>query len=223
MDIRRELERVYDIVFLEESNDHNTSAEDIISTNLEEDLRIQYEKGNGNGTESIHQVNEKQTKVSRQTESSSNHENSESISVPYGLTQHDLPPWSQLNPTDLLAMPDNIRAKVLKQYSEREQVSATKKRPISPSQSLQSPKRPRTKRTPGQKTPTNQSDSLGAKRSFTLTQMFPPQSPSKHRSAANAVDDLSEWDPNVLNELPAGKVYALARYHKAEKCSQFLL
>ncbi|KAG2179478.1 hypothetical protein INT44_006324 [Umbelopsis vinacea] len=215
MDIRKELERVYEIIFLQEANDH--SSKDIISTSLEEDLRIQYEKENANGTDITHQVSDQHTKPSTQSESLSTHEHTKNVSVPYGPTQHDLPPWSQLNPTDLLAMPDNMRATVLKQYSEREQVSATKKRPISPSQSHQSPKRPRTKRTPGQKTPTHQSESIGAKRSFTLTQMFPPQSPSKHRSEANVVDDLSEWDPNVLNELPAEIRAELLDEHRRQR------
>lgn len=206
MDIRKELERVYEIIFLEESIDNNVSADGILSTSLEEDLSIHHEqKINTNGTKVIHEDNEQLAKASTQTESSSTHEDNRITNLTYGPTQHDLPPWSQLNPTDLLAMPDNMRATVLKQYSEREQVAVTKKRPISPSQPHQSPKRPRTKRTPGQKTPTHQNDSPGAKRSFTLTQMFPPQSPSKHRSTVNSVNDLSEWDPNVLNELPAGK------------------
>ncbi|KAI9286319.1 hypothetical protein BC943DRAFT_379566 [Umbelopsis sp. AD052] len=215
MDIRKELERVYEIIFLQEANDH--SSKDIISTSLGEDLRIQYEKENANGTDITHQVSDQHTKPSTQSESLSTHEHHKNVSVPYGPTQHDLPPWSQLNPTDLLAMPDKMRATLLKQYSEREQVSATKKRPISPSQSHQSPKRPRTKRTPGQKTPTHQSESIGAKRSFTLTQMFPPQSPSKHRSEANVVDDLSEWDPNVLNELPAEIRAELLDEHRRQR------
>ncbi|KAI8576142.1 hypothetical protein K450DRAFT_258213 [Umbelopsis ramanniana AG] len=217
MDIRKELERVYELIFLAETNEHNSSSENVIPASLEDDLHIQHEKGNVNGTEIIHQVGDKPTKLSTKSESLPTHENNKSVSVPYGTTQHELPPWSQLNPTDLLAMPDNMRAKVLKQYSEREQVAATKKRPISPSQSHQSPKRPRTKRTPGPKTPTHQNDSIGAKRSFTLTQMFPPQSPSKHRSAVNTVDDLSEWDPNVLNELPAEIRAELLDEHRRQR------
>lgn len=206
MDIRKELDRVYEIVFLEESHDNNASDDGILLTSLEDDLSIQHQqRSNINETKIIHPDNEQLSKASMETVSSSTCEDNNITNLTYGPTQHDLPPWSQLNPTDLLAMPDNMRATLLKQYSDREQAAVTRKRPISPSQPHQSPKRPKTKRTPGQKTPTHQNGSTGAKRTFTLTQMFPPQSPSKHRSVANSVNDLSEWDPNVLNELPAGK------------------
>lgn len=128
-------------------------------------------------------------------------------------TQFDLPPWSQLDPTDLLAMPDNMRARVLKEYSEKDSKSTSRVRKGSPVSTTRSPKRSKTKRNNGQKTPSNtksgadQTLNFGGKRSFTLTQMFPPNSPSKRLSTRDTVEEIFDWDPNVLSELPAGKCH----------------
>jgi hypothetical protein len=218
VDIRKELEKVYDIVFLEESGDCDGKVPSVsLLSNPEEEFGMQSQKMTVDARDADHQDSEQLPEISPHKEYSSTKEIDKNAGYQYDPTQHDLPPWSQLNPTDLLAMPDNMRAKVLKQYSEQDQGTTIKKRPISPSQSHQTPKRTRTRRTPGQKNSSSQNNTrktgdgqeAGAKRSFTLTQLFPPQSPSKQRSVINPVDDLSEWDPNVLNELPAGKIICI--------------
>lgn len=214
VDIRNELERLYQLVFLDESQDQEAKdPRDNILIVTADESRIEMPQDIANNNKNIcdrsnnDAVDEQSSQVSPTLEPKG---------TSHDHTQLELPPWSQLNPMDLLAMPDSMRAQVLVDYSERDNAAPNKKRQDSPSKTLRSPKRSKPKRTAGQKTPTIQANTkrgedqnmdAGGKRTFTLTQMFPPQSPSKRLSTRNVIEELPDWDPNVLSELPAGKYY----------------
>jgi hypothetical protein len=229
VDIRNELERLYELVFLDEAQDQEPklSSDDILIVTADES-RIEMPQDIVNNNKNIPDrsnndaVDEQSSQISQTLEPKG---------TSHDHTQLELPPWSQLNPRDLLAMPDSMRAQVLLDYSERDKTAPNKKRKDSPSKTLRSPKRSKPKRTAGQKTPTIQANTkrgddqnmdAGGKRTFTLTQMFPPQSPSKRLSTRNVLEELSDWDPNVLSELPAGKYFIHMNFYSLQLIDMFL-
>ncbi|CAO3660928.1 unnamed protein product [Umbelopsis vinacea] len=224
VDIRNELERLYELVFLDEAQDQEPKlpSDDILIVTADES-RIEMPQDIANNNKNIPDrsnndaVDEQSSQVSQTLEPKG---------TSHDHTQLELPPWSQLNPRDLLAMPDSMRAQVLQDYSEQDKTAPNKKRKDSPSKTLRSPKRSKPKRTAGQKTPTFQANTKrgddqnmdsGGKRTFTLTQMFPPQSPSKRLSTRNVLEELPDWDPNVLSELPADIRAELLDDHRRQR------
>lgn len=102
----------------------------------------------------------------------------------------ELPPWSQIDPSFLLALPDNMREQVLRMYSDQNKA---------------------TNQTTSSSVVEKQVNTIKTKN--TLTQIF--QSPSSNDIASaparpeafilTASQNTLPYDINVLNELPKGK------------------
>lgn len=209
LDIQTELHKVYHIIFLE----HKQQS---LVTNAESSDDLSHEANTNNSGSQQHADLSNTSTLETSPMELEDMETIKKLGDSQSRTQLELPPWSQLNPTDLLAMPDNMRQQVLKDYSEKGVRAVSNKRKVNGSPIPHSPKRPRSKRAAGIRTPTHQtnvkrdgslSQTSGGKKSFTLTQMFPPQSPSKTRLVPDSAEVHNDWDPNVLSELPAGKRY----------------
>lgn len=119
------------------------------------------------------------------------------------ISQPILPPWSQLDPESLLALPDAMREQVLKAYSaqpkppRRPEVKQPSVRAPTPTPSspkggrLQQQTRP--KRKPASK-----------EKTITLTQMFAPHRPVVAKKNDQEEEEDFPWDVNIWNELPLG-------------------
>lgn len=98
----------------------------------------------------------------------------------------ELPPWSQVDPEALSALPNTLRAEYLDAYENRVKAAA----PISPDRK---PKATNTRKSPAT-TPTNQ-------RNRTITELFSPH----HMQVQTEIMNELPYDVNVWNELPVGK------------------
>lgn len=128
-----------------------------------------------------------------------------SLSIP------ELPPWSQLDPASLLALPEKMRAQVLEAYGSKGTTTSKKSLTLSPPRSNQQ----QIKR----KTPSSSSSSSGSgsggnnKRNRTITQLFQRQQQSPMTTPKRTRPLLEEemeqeglgYEVNVWNELPLGK------------------
>ncbi|KAG0176158.1 deoxycytidyl transferase [Apophysomyces sp. BC1021] len=114
----------------------------------------------------------------------------------------DLPPWSQLDPNALLALPDNMREQILSEYG----TGAT-------TDSRSGVRRKTVKDSP----------TINAK--VTLTQIFPQNNSSRNtydediKGTSSKLDDTDyvPWDLDVLNELPADMRKEILANHRLEK------
>lgn len=95
----------------------------------------------------------------------------------------ELPPWSQVDPEALSALPNTLRAEYLDAYENRVKAAA----PVSPERK---PKATNTRKSPAT-TPTNQ-------RNRTITELF---SPHRMQVQTEIMNELP-YDVNVWNELP---------------------
>lgn len=98
----------------------------------------------------------------------------------------ELPPWSQVDPEALSALPDTLRAEYLDAYENRPKATV----PISPERK---PRATNMRKSPAT-TPTNQ-------RNRTITELF---SPHRMQEQTEIMNELP-YDVNVWNELPVGK------------------
>jgi hypothetical protein len=142
----------------------------------------------------------------------------------------DLPPWSQLDPSSLLAMPEKMRKQVLQAYDNITTTKNKAKKVIAKSPS-RLPNRSITK--PLSKTPRSRSIFKDNGNKATITQLFPPVSSPSSRTYASSTSaspsqsvDVSPsnshsqfrpalefeeeeelpFDADVWNELPKGNI-----------------
>ncbi|KAM3578463.1 deoxycytidyl transferase [Umbelopsis sp. WA50703] len=219
LDIQNELHRVYQIVFLDSQNEQDpvTVIENGDDLSYKLNINTLESQQHTDLADSASQEDGNISTIDTSLMELADMNDATGVENEQLKTQLELPPWSQLNPMDLLAMPDNMREQMLKDYSEKGVRDTSNKRKGQSSPGPRSPKKPRNKRATSVRTPTHQttvrkdgslSQTSGGKKSFTLTQMFPPQSPSKRKLVHDSNEVHNDWDPNVLSELPAGKSYA---------------
>lgn len=217
-EVRKEVLDGYDVTFVGVEK-HETDAQ---GKDKEEDdgkdIPIQEQPGR-----QLDQAFAKETeaKPSQLLEHASAHNDAQLVS------QTDMPPWSQLDPSALLALPEAMRNQLLEAYSkERERTASPApddERPVS-EPALQPPRPQRAARTSTSPSPRNSKSrtkrfTTSSKSGFTLTQMFPPSKPDgindgrgndssrqdTVRDGGTALPATQSWDPNIWSELPPGK------------------
>lgn len=107
----------------------------------------------------------------------------------------ELPPWSQLDPLSLLALPDEMREQILKKYASNEQIPAAEPVIKSPPRTTSIHQRTRPALFHA-KTPRLSKTRGGSNRSRTITQML--QSAASPSSRSNA-----SWNPSGSPSLSA--------------------
>lgn len=151
----------------------------------------------------------------------------------FHISQPDLPPWSQLDPEFLLALPERTRKQVLETYSktraQKTTPTTTNDQPVEPPRPtpLLSPHRNQHELSPSRMAPphtprnSRQRNTRRIKKGYaspsgrerTLTQMLlPDTSPSRHPPSPTTAarrerneEEMPPWDVNIWNELPPGK------------------
>ncbi|KAG0166163.1 deoxycytidyl transferase [Apophysomyces sp. BC1015] len=130
----------------------------------------------------------------------------------------DLPPWSQLDPNALLALPDNMREQILSEYGTGGKKVVPIKSSPTRGQTATTDSRSGVRRKTVKDSPT-----INAK--VTLTQIFPQNNSSRNtydediKGTSSKLDDTDyvPWDLDVLNELPADMRKEILANHRLEK------
>ncbi|KAI9274686.1 hypothetical protein BDA99DRAFT_498241 [Phascolomyces articulosus] len=135
----------------------------------------------------------------------------------------DIPPWSQLDPTSLLALPESMRQQVLQLYSTNPPSKSKYNYPVQLPPAPQQQQRHHHHH-PDTKVSIRGRTRLASKRSpsptmkgTTLTQMFnPKKSPHRHPSP----EIRPPWESSIWNELPASMQAEIQADHRREQLAR---